>query len=153
MSIHLKTALILLATLLLGIVIGALGSIAFRRHQIRSTIADLRQRPSFLDYTMQIIQPTETQEDTVRSILVDHHQKLRNVSIKQRRAMIALVDSMEARLQSVLTEEQMERLRQRRQKRRPPHFIKPGDRPHPPPHQGEPGPGGRPILPPPPRSE
>jgi hypothetical protein len=152
MSIRLKTALILVATLVLGIIIGALGSIAFRRHQIRSTIADLRQRPSFLEYTMKIIQPTETQEDTVRAILEEHHQKLQNVSIHQRQEMIALVDSMETRLQSVLTDQQMERLRQRRQRRRPPPFGKPGDHPHPRDARRL-RPGTRPALPPPPHPE
>ena len=71
MTIDAKTSLILLATLLLGIAIGALGAGAISHHR-GEHLRELRHPGGFVQYMEQIIEPRdEAQRAAIRPILED----------------------------------------------------------------------------------
>ncbi|MDZ7261790.1 MAG: hypothetical protein ONB05_06770 [candidate division KSB1 bacterium] len=110
MNIHVKSALIILITLIIGMVIGALVGGAVRRHYIDRFLA-LREPNPFVAFHESMIAPTETQRDTVRKILLRNHQRFLEVTQRHLTQVSSLMDSMYQELAPVLTEEQREHLK------------------------------------------
>jgi len=128
MNIHIKSALILLSTLLLGIIIGALGMNLFR-NQREIDFQRFREQRGFMHLHEGILQPTsETQRDSIHKILSKNLPKFRELTLKHRQEISVLIDSMQKQLAPILTKEQLERLNERR-------FMK-GGRPDEPPMEG-----------------
>ena len=138
MKTNTKTVLIIVATLLIGILIGALGS-GFMVHRFAGRMAEMRHRDMFVERMMELIEPAPEQEAEVRDILTRHAEEFTSLADEFHENATALFDSLLSDLDPVLTDEQKERLEERHERmgrsmkhgRRPPHH-KPGAPPPPP---------------------
>jgi len=127
MKIETKTYVIIVLTLVIGMIIGALITGAIVRHRIRRFMS--LGHPDHLTARIErIIEPTEAQRDTVHQILMDHARKFDQIHGRFESQLLALKDSLKKDLDPILTEEQKERLE--RVPRPPEHFRghRPGGR-------------------------
>lgn len=145
MKTNTKTVLLIVATLLIGILIGALGS-GFTAHRFARHVADMRHREVFVERMMEIIDPAPDQEDQIRGILTRHAEQFAEIADDFHGEASALFDSLRTELDPVLTDEQKARLEERHRKigrlmKRggPSSHHKPGDRRRPPPTPDEGG--------------
>lgn len=124
---------IIIGTLLIGVAIGALvvAPLVARHHFKR--IADFRTPKGFAQRLEEIIQPDESQVDALRAVLAEHGEAFDDMTSRHRGEIKDMVDSLHADLDTILTDEQMERLEHMRSRMRPPGG------PHGDPH-GKPGP-------------
>ena len=116
MTIHVKTALILLATMVLGIVLGVLISGAFLRHPMRPEREEALSE-LFVSRFERLIEPDEAQRDTVRAILQSYSRRFIEMHDKHHAEMAALMDSMNVDLSPILTEEQRRRVAEHTERR------------------------------------
>jgi hypothetical protein len=125
---------IIVGTLLIGVVIGALivGPLVARHHFRR--IADLRTPKGFAERLEEIIQPDQSQVQTLRPILMKYAESFDEVASRHREEVKNMIDSLDAELDTILTDEQKARLEDRRRGFGPPG--EPGEHHKPP---GEPG--------------
>ncbi|MBN2000953.1 hypothetical protein JW935_25635 [candidate division KSB1 bacterium] len=123
-----KTSLILLATLVIGFLLGALSMITLRRYHMER-FGKIREQQAFMFFHERLIQPTEGQQDTVKKILSRYSPRFYKVVRQHREQISVLRDSLMLELETVLTPEQMKRLKQRAPFKRFP-----------------PGPGGPPFI-------
>lgn len=157
----LRATIVLLVILLLGIGIGfEIGEILFRKHF--EEMEAFRGPQGFVNKFDDLIKPDADQKAKVDSILMQHHQKLDQISQNIRTELDKQMDSMKAELKPLLRDDQYQRLinefnRMKNPQRHGPHG--PGDMPHgpdgmpPPPHGDGPhgeGPHGEPPAEPPP---
>jgi hypothetical protein len=146
MSATVKSAILLVSTLALGVVLGMVGQGFLSRQRARHQ-EELRTPPGFVDLVEEVIQPRPEQRAAVRARLQVAAVRYDSV-ITQASARIDLVlDSMKASLAPILDERQRERLA--RMTRVPdPHRRPPprgGSPPPPPPRDNaSPPPGGEP---------
>jgi Spy/CpxP family protein refolding chaperone len=148
MKTNTKTVLIIVATLVIGILIGALGT-GFMAHRFGRRLPHMEHGEMFVEGMLDLIDPAPEQEDQIRGILTRHAQQFTEITGDFREEISVLVDSLRAELDSVLTEEQKERLDERHRRLGrlmkcggPFPHGKPGDRrppppPPPPPEGGE----------------
>ncbi len=139
-----QSVLILLVTLMLGIVIGILGSrfyllTCFRQMQPVSPPRVLNR------FQEEVLRPTPQQADTLRAIFKKYRPKLVELHQQFRQETRTLLDSLQLELEPVLTEEQIRRLKARRSHHGGPGRFSPRSRdqgatgkewpgpPHPPP--------------------
>lgn len=113
MSIHLKTALIVLSTLIVGIFCGALISGAIRQDR-RERFFGSPSPERFIGQMEQIIRPDAVQSEAVVRILDKYRPRFAETMSRHRSEMSALLDSLHQELEPLLTEEQKERLGNRR---------------------------------------
>ncbi|MBD3387103.1 hypothetical protein GF407_19520 [candidate division KSB1 bacterium] len=127
MKIETKTSFILLVTLLIGIAIGFLFNRVLDRKKV-DQFRDLHESRGFFHLFERILDPTPAQQDTMQQILDGYFARFRDLRRHQTMELRALVDSLEADLMPVLTEEQKKRLLEKRQlfKDRPRRFPPPG---------------------------
>jgi hypothetical protein len=140
-----KTTLIIAATLLIGIVIGALGSGFFIHRSIRH-FEEREHQEVFVDRMISIIEPNPDQEAVIREILTRHAEEFEQRADAFHEETSALFDSLRTELDSVLTDQQKARLEERGKKMRsfmkhggPPRHRRPGEGPPPPPPPEETG--------------
>ena len=104
-----KTVIIIIATLIIGIVLGVVGGGMFFKY-FANRIANKPIPNRFTSFVERIIKPDENQVDSVRAILNKYGERM-SVLDQQHIAVITnLMDSMHTDLSTVLTEEQMSRL-------------------------------------------
>lgn len=138
MNTRAKTTIIIAATLIIGIVIGALGSGALHRKFIRDSF-NKPFRSRMKEFMIDRIGPEPGQRDTLNVILDNHIIRMDSVMKKNREEMKALSDSLKVDLSGVLNEEQMRRYEEdlkRIQRDFPGHRppgMPPGEKPPPPP--------------------
>jgi len=138
MNVRTKTVLVIVATLLIGILIGALGS-SFVVHRFIGRVAEMRHRDVFVERLVETIDPEPEQEEVVRDILTRHSERFSEMSERFRSETTALLDSLKAELDTVLTDEQKARLEEKASRVRRasrhhyPRGHKPGDERHLPP--------------------
>jgi hypothetical protein len=136
-----KTIGLLFGTLIIGVVVGMLLHATFLRGQFRKHIHKIRTEDGFIQRFEDLIQPTAEQHIQLEKILKKHFEEMD----KQHEVFRALMDSLKTDIDSVLTEEQRQRLQKSmflgrsKSPRRPPFsqtdFMKPpgGPPPGPPP--------------------
>ncbi len=115
MNIHLKTAAILLATLIIGMVCGALILGAFARDRLQPPPQMTRER--FVERWIRMVRPDQEQLRRIRDVVGEHEPGFRENYMRHRQEMQVLVDSLHRDLEPVLTEEQRERIKQIRERR------------------------------------
>jgi hypothetical protein len=114
MNVQLKSALIILVTLFIGIAIGALGMNLFHNNG-RPRFTDFRERDAFMHLHEDIIQPnSEAQRDSIHQVLTHFLPRFSELREKHRMEISGLVDSMQTQLEPILTKEQIRRLKERR---------------------------------------
>ena len=145
MNIHLKTAAILLATLIIGMVCGALILGAFARDRLQPPPQMTRER--FVERWVRMVRPDQEQMRRIREVVGEHEPGFRENYMRHRREMQTLVDSLHRDLEPILTEAQIERIERIREDRKRirefrreggPEFRRPRNRPG-----GRNGPGSR----------
>ncbi len=105
-----KSVLILLATLLIG---GAIGVVLTNTlSSERSRKLDLPRQERFKRFMERIIQPTETQQAAIDAVLSKRFGQIAAVHEKCQDQIMAVYDSLQADLASILTEEQRRNLEQ-----------------------------------------
>ncbi len=159
MKMKTKTYVIIGLTLVIGMIIGALITGAVVRHRVRR-FSSMGHPDHLATRIESIIEPTESQRDTVHQILMKHSQQFLVIHDRFESQMLALKDSLEKDLDPILTEEQKERLARAPKPprhfrdRRPDHSRgKKSGSPPPPGERGSPPPPdeGERCLPPPDR--
>jgi hypothetical protein len=124
-----KPAVILLITLALGMALGLVvrGTVTGERDR---RAAELRTAPGFESLVMEVIEPRETQEDSIRPILEASAHRYDSLVGAARSGLGLVLDSMKRQLAPLLDARQRERLSRMTtlpdpNRRRPP----PGERP------------------------
>ena len=113
MTIDARSSLILLATLILGIAIGALGAGALAQRRVEH-LRELRHGGIFLEHMERIIQPRdEAQWETIRPIIEETGRRNLGLIEGTHARLEAQMDSMRARLAPHLDEDQRARLEAR----------------------------------------
>ncbi len=121
MSIQWKSTFIIVATLVIGILVGVfLAGPVMHRH-LRPHLAE-RGPGVFTPMIERIIQPAPDQEEAVRAVLDKHSARLADMHEDFRAGMVATMDSLRKDLDSILTDEQKARLDERQGHFK--HFMK-----------------------------
>lgn len=132
MTIDARSSLILLATLLFGIAIGALGAGALAQRRSEH-LRELRHRGMFVEHMERIIQPRdEAQREAIRPILEETGRRNHAILDSTHGRLQAEMDRMREELAPHLDQAQRERVEARAHFRGPfgPHGH-PGRHPHP----------------------
>jgi len=112
MNTKMKIVLIIIVTLVIGIVLGAMLNRAFLRHRIQRAFAD-RNPLGMVSFIERNIRPTPEQREQIREILEKHRKKSAEMREKFMMEMQAEFESLEAELDPILTSEQKNRLKRR----------------------------------------
>ena len=111
---RLKAALILGATFLLGLVLGSLIVGAVVRERLQA-IADFRDRDRFVARVEAFLEPTsDSQAEAIRPILEAAGARTESAFVVLRGDLTRIFDDLERELAPLLTEEQRQRLSDRR---------------------------------------
>jgi hypothetical protein len=109
MSIQVKSTLIVLATLFLGVLIGILGS-RWLHEAPQFKPHEMRDPGNFIEFNERLIQPTTAQRDTIRKILIKYYSRFTELDRQHREDLKAVLDSMRKELDPILTDEQRKRM-------------------------------------------
>jgi len=112
MNTKVKIALIIIVTLVIGIVLGAMLNRAFMRFRIQRAFAD-RNPMGMISFIEKDIRPTPDQREKIREVLEKHRKKSLDLREKFMMEMRAEFESLEAELDPILTPEQKNRLKRR----------------------------------------
>jgi hypothetical protein len=104
-----KTILVILITLIIGMIIGALVTGAFARYRVRRFMS-MREPGHLVTRIERIIGPDESQREAVREILRKHSEQFLEIHAQFEGEMLALRDSLKKDLDPLLTDEQKARL-------------------------------------------
>jgi len=104
-----KAVIILIGTLLLGVILGSMGNRFIVQNRFER-MARMRQQEGFVRMFEFMIDPSDAQTDTVRTILRKHHQRFRDINMGHMENVRSVMDSMRKDLQPYLTDEQIARL-------------------------------------------
>jgi hypothetical protein len=132
MQPKIKSIIVITAVLIIGIIIGALGSTFLTRNIWKDRISRFRTPEGFTERIIDQINPDPDKREAVEQILLDQHQKLFQKFEHTRMEMEAHVDSVLMKLKPLLNAEQFERA-QLFLKRRPPRMGRPEGKFHRPP--------------------
>lgn len=116
MNIHLKTAAILLATLIIGMICGALILGAFARDRLQPSPPQMT-RERFVERWVRMVRPDQAQMRRIREVVGEHEPRFRENYMRHRQEMQTLVDSLHRDLEPILTESQFERIKRNRERR------------------------------------
>lgn len=112
MKIKAAIALIIIVTLILGIVIGALANRAIVRHRLNQTFR--RVNPGYLPgFIQEVVEPDSEQARRIKSVLDEHTQRMQNLRAEYQDSMREHFQSLWNDLEPLLTPEQKRRLRRR----------------------------------------
>ncbi len=109
MTTKLKTTFILIGTLIIGIIIGALISGTLRQHK-SDKIREMHAQDRFFRGMEQIIKPADEQREKIQKILEKGFQQLSEIKEKHHTEIAVLLDSLHQEMDKVLSKEQKERL-------------------------------------------
>jgi hypothetical protein len=127
-----KSILVLSGVLIIGIIIGALGSSLLRQNMLEERISRFRTPEGFTERILDRIDPDPDKREAVKNVLIKQHKRLTEKFEHTRMQMESHVDSVLLQLKPLLTEEQLERATHFL-KRRPRHMRRPGGKPERPP--------------------
>ena len=126
MSPRTKSTLLLVATLVIGLILGALINGYFVRERL-DRIGNFLTPLGFGGQIEEVIRPTsEEQREAVRAVLDDAAPRAVAIMRESRSQMRALNDSVRSALSGILTEEQMQRIDERMRLRRRRGPFRPG---------------------------
>ncbi|HUU52375.1 MAG TPA: hypothetical protein VMW92_05045 [Candidatus Heimdallarchaeota archaeon] len=112
MNTKVKIVLIIIVTLVIGIVLGAMLNRAFLRLRIHRAFAD-RNPAGMISFIEKDIRPTPDQREKIKEVLEKHRKKSSDLREKFILEMQAEFESLEAELDPILTPEQKNRLKRR----------------------------------------
>jgi hypothetical protein len=109
MNTKAKSIYVLIGVLILGIIIGALGSSLLTRHMWKDRISYFRTPEGFTERILDRIDPDPDKREAIKNILMEEHKKLTQRYEQSRIRMKAHTDSVLLELKPFLTEKQLER--------------------------------------------
>jgi hypothetical protein len=109
MTTRSKTTFIILGTLIIGMVIGALASGMWRQKRIEK-FDRMQPRRQFIETIENIIKPDDVQRKAIEKVLEKHFEHVAKIRERHEQEMMASFDSLKQELDSLLTEEQVKRL-------------------------------------------
>jgi uncharacterized membrane-anchored protein YhcB (DUF1043 family) len=112
MNTKVKITLIIIVTLVIGIVLGAMLNRTFLRYRIQRAFAN-RNPVGMVSFMERNIQPTPDQREQIREILEKHRIKSQEIRDRFLEEMQSVFESMETELDPILTPEQKKRLKRR----------------------------------------
>jgi hypothetical protein len=112
MSTRSQTTLIVVATLVIGILIGTFLAGPVLHRQLRPPFRG-RHPEGFVFAVEMLIDPAPDQADAVHRILTEHAERFSDISSEYHSEISAVMDSLRKELDPVLTDEQKERLDRR----------------------------------------
>lgn len=112
MNMKLKVTFIIIITLVLGIVVGALANRTFSQRRIRSILSS-RSPEFFVGFYERILDPDTEQNKTIREILDKYAKSISESRENFTSEMQSTFESMKAEIDPILTPEQKERLKER----------------------------------------
>ncbi|MFZ5979389.1 MAG: hypothetical protein ACOYVF_02050 [Candidatus Zixiibacteriota bacterium] len=115
MSPKSKTVLIIFVTFIIGVALGAVGAGTYR-YMFDSRRPGPPYPDNHVERIMRLLDLKDSQEDTVRTILENHSERMRINFQESMKYLEASIDSLEDELAPVLTEEQLARLKEERKK-------------------------------------
>ena len=128
MSSGTRSAAILIVTLVIGMVLGALGFSAYQRHRFRDALS-LARPAHFTAGIRRAIPPIEeTRRAEIAAVLRRIDERMRANRIARNRERRAQLDSVKSALEPLLTEDQRRRLRRYLERHK--RMVKRGVRPH-----------------------
>ena len=144
MKAETKSLVILVATLVLGVLLGAVGNGAMARER-RARVEEMKRPGGFVGHMEEIIRPRDSvQRAAIEPVLRATSERNRQIIHAANEQLRAALDSMRARLAPELDDEQRKRLDDFARTAPP---LRPGGGP---PHRRPGGPHGRGKRPPPP---
>jgi hypothetical protein len=127
MNTKTKSIFVIIGALLIGIIIGAMGSTMLRRDLFEDRIARFRTPEGFTQRLIEVIQPDPAQREAVEQIMAKHHKKMIEIRNQGHELIKSHADSLLKDLEPVLKPDQLERLKKKLMER-PPRPGKPGGR-------------------------
>jgi hypothetical protein len=110
MNIRAKSALIILTTLIIGILIGVFVVVPpVAKHHFKR-IASMRRPEGFIRGMEHIIRPSESQAGAVSEVLDRYSARFDEINDRHHTEMTTLMDSLRYDLTPILTDEQNDRL-------------------------------------------
>ncbi len=109
MMTKLKVTLIIIATLIIGVVLGAVGRGALLKHH-HQKLDSMERTEIFLSRVNEIVHPDSSQKPKVEEIAKRTAQRIDILFNHHQAQMAVIVDSMKSELSAVLRPEQQERL-------------------------------------------
>lgn len=109
MNIKVKTALIIIITLVMGIIIGAMLNRALLQHRINRAFS--WRLPDFMITNFEnIIEPDQEQSKLIREILNRHAKRMMEIRENHRKELQESFESLQKEMDLILTPEQKRRL-------------------------------------------
>ena len=128
MSSGTRSAAILIATLVIGMVLGALGFGAYQRHRFRDALSLARPAHFTAGIRRAIAPIDETRRAEIAAVLRRIDERMRANRIARNRERRAQLDPARAELEPLLTEDQRRRLRRHLERHK--RMVRRGARPH-----------------------
>jgi hypothetical protein len=119
-----KSIFVLTGVLIIGIIIGALGSSLLRQNMWEERVSRFRTPEGFTERILDRIDPDPDKREAVKNVLIEQHRKLTQKFEHSRVQMEAHADTILMQLKPLLTEEQLERATQFLKRR--PRMGRPG---------------------------
>jgi hypothetical protein len=124
MNVKLKSGLILVSTLILGMILGSVITGSILRNRVFDRMETLRTERGFVDRIERMIRPDEDQREQVHQILSRHFDRMKEIGTRMHKNFEAMNDSLLQDLNKVLRPEQLERFKSRMERMR--RFGPPG---------------------------
>jgi hypothetical protein len=118
MNVKLKSGLILVSTLILGMILGSVITGSILRNRVFDRMDALRTERGFVDRIERIIQPDENQREKVNQILSRHFNRMEKIGAEMHKNFTALNDSLIQDLSEVLRPDQLEHFKSRMERMR-----------------------------------
>lgn len=119
MNVKTKTFLVIVLTLVVGIIIGALANRALLQNRVRRVFS-MRSPNVFTQSYLESIKPDAEQNKQIKEILERNGQLLDEIRAKSREDLETVMAAMMSELESVLSPEQLKRLEDRSSRGRVP---------------------------------
>ncbi|MCY3759963.1 MAG: hypothetical protein OXH50_01825 [Gemmatimonadetes bacterium] len=132
MSSGTRSAAILIATLVIGMVLGALGYSSFQRHRFRDALSLARPAHFTAGIRRAIAPIEETRRAEIAAVLRRIDERMRATRTARNRERRAQLDSARAALEPLLTEDQRRRLNRHLERHK--RMVRRATRPH---HRGK----------------
>jgi len=104
-----KSIFVLTGVLIIGIIIGALGSSLLRQYMWEERVSRFRTPEGYTERILDRIDPDPDKREAVKNILIEQHENLTEKFEHTRVRVEAHTDSVLLQLKPLLTEEQLER--------------------------------------------
>lgn len=107
-----RSILIILATFLIGILIGALGDGLLEKQRLERGGWRKDGKEAFLQKMFSIIEADDAQQEKLRPLILESMAKVDSLQAITDSQVRVIVDALQVKLQPILSEEQMERLKE-----------------------------------------